>query len=56
MHKPSSTRICGTGLHILKGDVATCKPGTVPGHEGVGVVDAVGAGVVNFKPGDRMDA
>ena len=48
------TTICGTDLHILKGDVPTCKPGTILGHEGVGVVHAVGAGVTTFKPGDRV--
>ena len=48
------TTICGTDLHILKGDVADCKPGTVLGHEGVGVVETVGAGVTTFKPGDRV--
>ncbi len=48
------TTICGTDLHILKGDVATCKPGTVLGHEGVGLVDSVGAGVTTFKPGGRV--
>lgn len=48
------TTICGTDLHILKGDVASCKPGTVLGHEGVGVVDSVGAGVTTFKAGDRV--
>ncbi len=48
------TTICGTDLHILKGDVATCKPGTVLGHEGVGVIDSVGAAVTSFKPGDRV--
>lgn len=48
------TTICGTDLHILKGDVATCKPGTVLGHEGVGIVDSVGGGVTTFKPGDRV--
>jgi alcohol dehydrogenase len=48
------TTICGTDLHILKGDVATCKPGTVLGHEGVGIVDSVGNGVTTFKPGDRV--
>ena len=52
--KMTRTTICGTDLHILKGDVATCKPGTVLGHEGVGVVDAVGPGVATFKPGDRV--
>ena len=48
------TTICGTDLHILKGDVPTCVPDTVLGHEGVGVVDSVGAGVTSFKPGDRV--
>ena len=52
--KMTRTTICGTDLHILKGDVATCKPGTVLGHEGVGVVDAVGPGVATVKPGDRV--
>lgn len=52
--KVTKTTLCGTDLHILKGDVATCKPGTVLGHEGVGVVDSVGAGVTTFKPGDRV--
>ena len=47
----TKTTICGTDLHILKGDVATCQPGTVLGHEGVGVVDAVGAGVTSFQAG-----
>jgi threonine dehydrogenase-like Zn-dependent dehydrogenase len=47
--KITKTTICGTDLHILKGDVATCRPGTVLGHEGVGVVDAVGPGVATFK-------
>ena len=41
-------------MHILKGDVATCKPGTVLGHEGVGVIDTVGAAVTSFKHGDRV--
>jgi alcohol dehydrogenase len=48
------TTICGTDLHILKGDVATCAPGRILGHEGVGVIDSVGAGVIAFKPGDRV--
>ncbi|WP_213981593.1 zinc-dependent alcohol dehydrogenase family protein [Sphingomonas sp. dw_22] len=48
------TTICGTDLHILKGDVATCAPGRILGHEGVGVIDSVGAGVTAFKPGDRV--
>jgi alcohol dehydrogenase len=48
------TTICGTDLHILKGDVPSCTPGRILGHEGVGVVDAVGTGVSAFKPGDAV--
>jgi alcohol dehydrogenase len=48
------TTICGTDLHILKGDVPTCAPGRILGHEGVGVIDSVAAGVTAFKPGDRV--
>ncbi len=52
--KVVKTTICGTDLHILKGDVATCAPGRILGHEGVGVIEAVGAAVSTFKPGDRV--
>ena len=52
--KITKTTICGTDLHILKGDVATCQPGRVLGHEGVGIIDSVGAGVTSFKVGDRV--
>ena len=48
------TTICGTDLHILKGDVATCAPGRILGHEGVGVIESIGAGVTAFKPADRV--
>jgi alcohol dehydrogenase len=50
----SKTTICGTDLHILKGDVATCKPGRILGHEGVGLIDQAGPAVTAFKPGDRV--
>jgi len=50
----TKTTICGTDLHILKGDVPTCVPGRILGHEGVGVVEAVGPGVTAFRPGDRV--
>ena len=50
----TKTTICGTDLHILKGDVPTCAPGRILGHEGVGVVDQVGPGVTAFKAGDRV--
>lgn len=52
--KLSKTTICGTDLHILKGDVATCAPGRILGHEGVGVIDSVGAGVTTLRPGDHV--
>lgn len=48
------TTICGTDLHILKGDVPTCEPGRILGHEGIGIVEEVGAAVTNFKDGDRV--
>src|ERR1700688_94746 len=48
------TTICGTDLHILKGDVPTCQPGRILGHEGVGVVEQVGRAVTAFKPRDRV--
>jgi alcohol dehydrogenase len=50
----SHTTICGTDLHILKGDVPTCEPGRTLGHEGVGVVESVGDGVATLSPGDRV--
>jgi len=48
------TTICGTDLHILKGDVPTCEPGRILGHEGVGVVEEAGDGVTMFRAGDRV--
>ncbi|EAL86344.1 putative zinc-containing alcohol dehydrogenase [Aspergillus fumigatus Af293] len=48
------TTICGTDLHILQGHVATCTPGRILGHEGVGVIDSLGAAVTNFKAGQTM--
>src|SRR6202167_1368517 len=52
--KITKTTICGTDLHILKGDVPTCQPGRILGHEGVGVIDKVGPAVTACKPGDRV--
>ena len=46
--------ICGTDLHILKGDVPTVDPGRVLGHEAVGTVVEVGPAVRNLKVGDRV--
>ena len=52
--KITKTTICGTDLHILKGDLPGCKPGRILGHEGVGIVDQVGSAVTVFKPGDHV--
>ena len=48
------TTLCGTDLHIVKGDVPSCTPGRILGHEGVGVVEAVGPAVTAFKKGDHV--
>ncbi len=49
-----TSTICGTDLHILKGDVPETMPGTVLGHEAVGTVQEVGASVSTLAPGDRV--
>ena len=49
-----TSTICGTDLHILRGDVPETAPGTVLGHEAVGTVEAVGPGVGTVAPGDRV--
>ncbi len=48
------TTICGTDLHILKGDVPAVTDGRILGHEAVGTVDSVGSGVKTIKAGDRV--
>lgn len=52
--KIETTTICGTDLHILKGDVPTVQSGRILGHEGVGVVTAVGEAVTEIAVGDRV--
>ncbi len=52
--KIESTTICGTDLHILKGDVPTVDEGRILGHEGVGVVTEVGPACTSVKVGDRV--
>jgi len=52
--KVEATTICGTDLHILKGDVPEVKPGTILGHEAVGTVVEVGAAVTTVASGDRV--
>jgi alcohol dehydrogenase len=48
------TTICGSDLHILKGDVPETPPGMILGHEAVGTVESVGSAVRSTKPGDRV--
>ncbi|WP_340620898.1 zinc-dependent alcohol dehydrogenase family protein [Xenorhabdus siamensis] len=48
------TTICGTDLHILKGDVPTVEQGRTLGHEGIGIVESVGESVRNIKVGDKV--
>ncbi len=50
----TKTTICGTDLHILKGDVTTVGEGRILGHEGIGVIESTGASVTRFHPGDRV--
>ncbi|MBA3536605.1 MAG: alcohol dehydrogenase catalytic domain-containing protein, partial [Tatlockia sp.] len=52
--KVRKTTICGTDLHILKGDVSTCVPGRILGHEGIGLIDQVGSNVSAFSEGDQV--
>jgi alcohol dehydrogenase len=49
-----SSTICGSDLHILKGDVPEVKPGTILGHEAVGTIVEVGAAVTTVQAGDRV--
>src|ERR1700729_649955 len=49
-----ATTICGTDLHILKGDLPLVPPGRILGHEAVGTVESVGSGVHRVKAGDRV--
>ncbi len=52
--KITKTTICGTDLHIMKGDVPEVVEGLILGHEGVGVIKEAGKGVSNFKVGDKV--
>ena len=52
--KITKTTICGTDLHIMKGDVPAVMDGRILGHEGVGVIEEIGASVSNFKIGDHV--
>ena len=50
----SKTTICGTDLHILKGDLSTVAAGRILGHEGTGIIDEAGSGLGHFKKVDRV--
>lgn len=50
----TASAICGTDLHLVRGTVGGMKPGTILGHEGVGIVEQLGPMVRNFAPGDRV--
>ena len=49
-----TTTICGTDLHIIKGDVPAVTPGRILGHEGVGVITELGSSVTDLAVGDRV--
>jgi len=50
----TTAAICGTDLHFVRGTLPGMEPGTILGHEGVGIVEEVGAEVRNISPGDRV--
>jgi threonine dehydrogenase-like Zn-dependent dehydrogenase len=50
----TASAICGTDLHFIRGTMSDLEPGTVLGHEGVGVVEELGPDVRNFSVGDRV--
>jgi alcohol dehydrogenase len=50
----TTTTICGTDLHILQGDLPAVADGRILGHEGIGVIEQIGAGVTEFQVGDKV--
>ena len=50
----TTSTICGTDLHILKGDLPAVTDGRILGHEGIGVVEQVGTGVSEFHVGEKV--
>lgn len=50
----TKTTLCGTDLHILKGDVPTVTEGRILGHEGIGIIEEAGTSVTRFRKGDRV--
>ncbi|SNX87344.1 probable glutathione-dependent formaldehyde dehydrogenase [Melanopsichium pennsylvanicum] len=54
--KTTGATVCGSDLHLFHGDIPDIEKGEILGHEGVGVVDQVGAQITRFKVGDRVVA
>jgi len=52
--KLTASAICGTDLHLVRGTMGHMRPGTILGHEGVGIVEEIGSGVRNLRKGDRV--
>ncbi len=50
----TASAICGTDLHMIRGTFPGMRPGTILGHEGVGVIEEIGSNVRNLKVGDRV--
>ena len=50
----TATAICGTDLHMVRGTMIDMQPGTILGHEGVGIIEDIGSGVRNLNIGDRV--
>jgi alcohol dehydrogenase len=50
----TTSTICGTDLHILKGDLPSVTAGRILGHEGIGIVESIGPSVTSFRVGDRV--
>ena len=50
----TKSAICGTDLHMIRGTFTGMKPGTILGHEGIGIVEEIGSNVRNLKKGDRV--
>jgi threonine dehydrogenase-like Zn-dependent dehydrogenase len=50
----TANAICGTDLHMVRGTLPGLKPGTILGHEGVGIIEKIGSAVRNLDVGDRV--
>jgi threonine dehydrogenase-like Zn-dependent dehydrogenase len=50
----TAAAICGTDLHMVRGTMTDMQPGTILGHEGVGIIEDIGSNVRNRNVGDRV--